>query len=165
MASKLSNGGASPMNCARKIAGPFMVAGRTVADITFSPVQAAAHLSAGAMFGELSLDPSPLAGKIAIVETTPRPRKSSHNLEPHFLFPHCILPPLSVRGALPSGMSPAATELRPLAKVQRYALQPASREIRLPIPLSDFGHPCRGSILIHKHCPVNLRRSSPLAVC
>jgi len=33
MASKLLNGGASPMNCARKIAGPFMVAGRIVADI------------------------------------------------------------------------------------------------------------------------------------
>jgi hypothetical protein len=50
----------------------------------FHPVKSA-HLSAGAMFAELSLEPSALAGEIAIIETTPRARQAIAQSSARFL--------------------------------------------------------------------------------
>ena len=88
------------------------------------------------MFGELSLAASALAGEIAIIETAPRARQTIAQSSATFLVGFIVSP--------------------------RFVFCLQGTALRHFPPQPNLSYPCDGPILIHKHCPVNLRRSSPL---
>ena len=99
------------------------------------------HLSAGAMFGDLSLDPSPLAGEIAIVKTAPKAVQTIAQSSARFLFASLYPPAVfCLQG----------TAFRHVTAVAELVLWPRCNDTLCSlhrvkfaylVPVSDFGTP------------------------